>query len=260
LSTNASFIYYVSKDTKKKELESKQIKEILDISENKLNTKTEIAGIEYLKYFKLEDAKSFELSTVYPGLIIGSGYNYPAEENANDYHMGFYFDHTTGMPVIPGSTVKGILKSVFPKTDDLQEIKEEKILNANSLLKNCNFEITMENWDKLFEVGNVFYDAYVSSVPQNGKIFEKDYITPHNQEDSEIPNDIYAKFQEPKPLKFLKVAPSVTFTFQFKLKGSSINSGKFLEAEKVCNLFKSILVDFGIGAKRNVGYGTLVEV
>ena len=125
--------------------------------------------------------ESFSLTTIYPGLITGSGYNHPAGEresdSSSDFQMGFYFDHTTGMPVIPGSTVKGILKSVFPKNED-KEIIQEKIKYINGLLDN-KFEITIDNWQNLFEKGNIFYDAFISSVPQDGRIFAEDYITPH---------------------------------------------------------------------------------
>ncbi len=49
-----------------------------------------------------------------PGLLPGIGYphevGYPGE-----FKLGFGFDHVTGLPVLPGSSVKGVLRSVFPQ-------------------------------------------------------------------------------------------------------------------------------------------------
>ncbi len=251
MTTNASFIYYKSKNFGK-DLNDKEIKELIEIPTNTLDSNAKICSIPYLDYFKIPGAKGFPLKTTYPGLIIGSGYNHPAQEQSSDFQLGFYFDHTTGMPVIPGSTVKGILKSVFPKKgkDKNKEvsdsIKREKLNYINGVLNNC-YLITDENWEKLFEKGNIFFDAYVTGIPGNGKIFAEDYITPHK-----------SQFKNPIPLRFLKIAPNVTFTFMFILKDNHFGDGQMITSTEKLDLFKKILLYFGIGAKRNVGYGNFV--
>jgi len=53
-------------------------------------------------------------TTVYPGLLAGSGYAHETGTK-EEFKLGFFFDHTTGLPIIPGSSVKGVLRSVFPK-------------------------------------------------------------------------------------------------------------------------------------------------
>ncbi|MDR2473050.1 MAG: type III-B CRISPR module RAMP protein Cmr6 [Tannerella sp.] len=65
-----------------------------------------------------------------------------------------------------------------------------------------------------------------------------DYITPH-------PDPL----KNPKPIKFLKILPEVEVTFRFQLQNNLIT------AAKKESLFRQILLDFGIGAKTNVGYG-----
>ena len=50
----------------------------------------------------------FDLVTTYPGLLIGSGYSHEVH-GKDGLKLGFYFDHTTGLPIIPGSSVKGVL-------------------------------------------------------------------------------------------------------------------------------------------------------
>jgi len=267
--TNASLIYYRSRDSSEDSslnLCNKDIKELLNIGDNKLDTNAKICGIKYFKYFKLVDdlqsTFSFSLKTTYPGLVIGIGYNHPPSKKS-DFQLGFYFDHTTGMPVIPGSTVKGVLKSVFPKIEisrnDSEEIKiekqklnNEKLSYVNNILQEKLGKepfLTQDNWEILFGKGNIFYDAYISNVPDDGKIFAEDYITPHTA----------GPFKDPIPIRFLKIAPGVTFTFQFKFVESKFNNIKIVPSDKL-KLFEQILLDFGIGAKRNVGYGNLVEV
>jgi len=246
MTTNASFIYYKSEDFGK-DLHGKEIKELLGIMSNTLDNRAKICDVSYLEYFMISGAKIFSLKTTYPGLIIGSGYNHPAQEQSSDFQLGFYFDYTTGMPVIPGSTVKGILKSVFPKEGNKDKIKEEKLIYVNSIINKERF-LTEVNWERLFEKGNTFFDAYVSGIPGDGKIFAEDYITPHTG----------GPFKNPIPLRFLKIAPGVTFTFQFKLIDSNFDGGGKISANEKLDLFKKILLDFGIGAKRNVGYGNFV--
>ncbi len=249
MATNASFQYYRSKDFGRN-LHKKKIGELLGIMSNTLDNHVKICDIPYLEYFMIYGVMSFSLKTTYPGLIIGAGYNHPASEKeegqSSDFQLGFYFDHTTGMPLIPGSTVKGILKSIFPKEEDAGEIKEEKLIYINTILNKENL-LKQDNWERLFEKGNIFFDAYVSGMPENGKIFAEDYITPHTK----------GPFKNPTPIRFLKIAPDVTFTFQVKLKDSDLGDGQIITTSEKLALFKKILLDFGIGAKRNVGYGNL---
>lgn len=247
MNTNASFIYYRAKDLGKN-LNEKNIGDILGISLWAINVG--INDICYEDYFKIKDALSFTLKTTYPGLIIGSGYNHPTREigsnDVSDFQLGFYFDHTTGIPVIPGSTVKGVLKNVFPKKDEAIEVKLEKIKYINSIVAKDNL-IQENNWETLFNKEDIFFDAYISGIPSDGKIFAEDYTTPHK--------DI---FKDPIPIRFLKIAPGVIFCFQFILNDSCFKNTQKITANEKLNLFKQILLDFGIGAKRNVGYGDLI--
>jgi len=68
------------------------------------------------------DYVSFSLETSYPGLLIGTGYSH--QSGAKETHiLGFFFDHTTGMPVIPGSSIKGAIRAVFPLRDHLMSLE-----------------------------------------------------------------------------------------------------------------------------------------
>lgn len=215
--------------------------------ENSLNHK--INSVEYKKYFAIPKADVIRLSTTYPGLLIGSGYSHPAlteteEGEACDYQLGFFFDHTTGMPVIPGSSVKGKLKSAFPPKNTKHICYGNKLDYISSILEKegiavTNIEKDLE--DIFFKRNQVFFDAYITKAPQ--KMFEDDYITPHP-----------SLFSNPTPLRFLKIAPAVQFTFQFKLCKYS-NGTNIIETDAIKKVFEQIIKDFGMGAKTSVGYG-----
>ncbi|MDN5077920.1 type III-B CRISPR module RAMP protein Cmr6 [Aliarcobacter butzleri] len=174
-------------------------------------------------YFEIPNTQTFKLTTIYPGLLVGSGYNHPKlKDNKDDFQLGFFFDHTTGLPIISGSSIKGLLRSVCEKNDFMQDVYKK--------------QIPLE----IFEDGKtIFYDAYIVSTnnENKGKIFGSDYITNHYS------NEENGMFKEPNPIKFLKILSGVTFKFQFKCD------------EKYLELFKQIILDFGLGAKTNVGYG-----
>ena len=88
-----------------------------------------------------EAKDTFELTTTYPGLLIGSGYNHEIGKMKDELKLGFFFDHTTGLPCIPGSSVKGVLRDACKKLDgnyilsiieELEELKEgNREISAN---------------------------------------------------------------------------------------------------------------------------------
>lgn len=236
----------------------------------------------------------FELTTLYPGLSCGAGYAHPAVYKVNpndktdvsDFQLGFSLDHTAGMPVIPGSSVKGVLKSVFPfgtskfYTEKLNYIidtfkAENKVDTLRELADKNKYapETVSFVLDTIFfGQRQVFFDAYPAAFNRQQRLLEEDYITPHT-------NGI---FKEPTPLRFMKIAPEVPICFQFKLhdtekvvlpkpEGDKAKTAGTDKDKKDTDtpvelkiavstgqkrlLFQRILVDFGIGAKRNTGYG-----
>lgn len=222
---------------------------------------------------------TFSLATTYPGLITGTGIPHGINKSDLDFKIGFYFDHTSGLPVIPGSSIKGLLRSIFPnlkkdKQGNFTYKKEAydlpkacwltalvKSIEDNNFFKvhqqpvndvdqkdlEIIYDLKQEIFDgKLKNVPlaiyhrDIFYDAIIESGDDNHHILDLDYITPHK--DNPLKN--------PEPLRFLKVSPKVRFQFQFDLK-----DGKTLTAQNKLKLFKKILLTIGAGAKTNVGYG-----
>lgn len=69
--------------------------------------------------------QQFSLSTYYPGLITGIGMQHQTtlswtitEEGKTitipELKLGMAFDYATGLPIIPGSSLKGVLRELFP--------------------------------------------------------------------------------------------------------------------------------------------------
>lgn len=259
---NLSRLFYLSGDNKPVNIvdDINFERDISKFNENLPNIKS------YENYYKSPIANcEFELTTVYPGLLLGAGYTHPAlkkvdsskRDEIGDFQLGFFFDHTTGLPVIPGSSVKGVLKSVFPKKND--KYQKEKLEYINAIIKEQlnkqNTFITYDNWELIFfgdvaaKRKHIFFDAYICGLPENKRLFEEDYITPHTA----------GIFKDPTPIRFLKIGPGIKIKFQFKLFDYDDDKGNLLlTKEKIADIFKQILLDFGIGAKRNIGYGQFI--
>lgn len=177
--------------------------------------------------------QQFLAEIMYPGLIIGSGNPHGAQLCDNDINNGFSFDYVSGQPYIPGSSVKGVLRSCFKDFPDaVSEIISCKFPHFTNSIKALEKEI--------FEGIDIFFDAVIYSGDKYGKILDTDNITPH-------PNEIKA----PTPILVLKLIPGVRLMFAFRLYNG------LLSAEEKLELFITLLSVFGVGAKTNTGYGRL---
>ncbi len=225
--------------------------------------------------------------TVYPGLIMGTGYTHENKDSEEAFKIGFFFDHSSGMPVITGSSVKGILRSAFPqrvvipkKTTANQVEKESWISEILRELCDIEDEINIDELEReIFDgayktpdpdsIGqnkikhvpvyerDIFFDAVPVAITGDNigtsrQLFGSDYITPHKNKDNRVELD---PFSNPTPLKFLKILPKVKFEFRFKLENSIVFPSITAKAKLI--LFSEILRTLGIGAKTNVGYGQL---
>lgn len=205
--------------------------------------------------------RTIELTTIYPGLVCGIGYEHEIGF-ANEFKLGFSFDNTSGLPYIPGSSIKGTIRSAFKDIGYLKSIIKESELAV---------KLNLIDWRKLekhifegFDYDNktqlntyqtdVFFDAFISSVKDNSYFISDDYITSHRQKDGS-----YSPLLDPNPIRFLKVRSAVIFKFQFLL-FDAISEGKVMFSGELKEyLFRQILLDIGIGAKTNVGYGQFEE-
>lgn len=187
----------------------------------------------------------FQATTTYPGLLVGIGNVHELPGVTGQAILGFEFDYTSGLPMIPGSSIKGILRSAFDTPEYIRELlREIGIADAEAInISELEEEIfgQTNGSDGTKQGNDVFFDAYV--VEATGKLLGDDYITPHGNDPT----------QEPTPLRFIKVMPGVIFQFDFDLSDSEM-----IQSNMKALMFSKILSDLGIGAKTNVGYGKLL--
>ena len=185
------------------------------------------------------------LKTAYPGLLAGTGYAHGVD-SASDIKLGFSLDYVTGQPYIPGSSVKGLLRSYFSYPDVIREFLGKDLTDKE--VKALMLDIFEEN-DRSAADTDIFFDAVIRRGDENGRILGFDAITPHGEDLT----------KNPVPIKMIKILPDVVIEFSFRLNPSKIGEYEISPEEKT-NLFKEILCTFGIGAKTNVGYGVLAPV
>lgn len=193
-----------------------------------------------------------------PGLIIGGGLPH-GEIDDKSYKTGLQFDYTSGLPVIPGSSVKGVIRSAFPNDND----DESRMRYIFDILKGLSVisdhDALLENYkgfilrlrDNMFGLADkkgmdVFADALVVGHDGLSNVIAEDYLTPHTG----------GPLDPPIPIRIVKVCAGVIFSFCYKF-SSFQEDGMRITADKKKNICTSILEDFGIGAKTNVGYGCL---
>lgn len=210
------------------------------------------------------------MKTIYPGLLAGLGMPHNSGLAATqdkaaqaEIQMGFSLDPVTGLPVIPGTTIKGILRSAFIRNPAyvhmlIQEItgKEHSVMEC----KRLEMEIfgTRHPYDPAKPETNsdsrkgkdIFLDAFPVQPDKKNHLMGLDFITPHLADD-----EAYQGLTEPNPNAMLKVMPGVVFQFRFILHDSDL-----MDKEHKRTLFTRILEDFGAGAKTNTGYGRLETV
>ena len=195
-------------------------------------------------------AHRFRMKTTYPGLLVGTGYAHEAEKGADQcVKLGFSFDYVTGQPYVPGSSVKGMLKSCFTLG------AAGEVLQAICALPDAPSKEAMDALETNIFGGpegdgrDIFFDAVLRSGDQNGLVMAQDYITPHGRGKEETKN--------PTPLMMMKVRPGVTFEFRFQLHDFEA-PGLTVSAVQKKELFQTLVSLFGVGAKTDVGYGALV--
>ena len=169
----------------------------------------------------------FQATTTYPGLLLGSGNAHELPSIEGQAILGFHFDYTSGLPIIQGSSIKGVLRSAFKHQEYIKELLNNIDININELEK------------EIFDNGDIFFDAEIIESDNFNKILADDYLAPHGDN----------PFKNPIPLRFIKVLPNIIFRFDFELFDGIISK------ESKSKLFQNILEDLGLGAKTNVGYG-----
>lgn len=143
---------YQRKERDKKEFEKNQ-KKYFDDKNNRIFNQCEVAPPDAF----YTGSSNFELKTT-SGLLIGIGYTHETGI-AGEIKIGFFFDHTNGLPTIPGSSIKGLLRSVFPGfTHEEYAANFDKVILKNVLenkgISSTKIDEAMKEFDLKLENAN----------------------------------------------------------------------------------------------------------
>jgi CRISPR-associated protein Cmr6 len=162
-------------------------------------------------------------ATVRDRMVIGLGIESVAE-------IGLRLQHTYGTPVIPGSSLKGVLLRGLPTQD------------RNSSEDKRNVEWYLFGGQKR-QGATRFHDAWW--IPDNKPPLALDVVTPHHQ-DYTAGKGPPTDFDEPVPVPLL----SIRGRYLFVIEAPTAGWKPYLEY-----LLKNTLRREGIGGKRSSGYG-----
>ncbi len=231
LALNRLLVDHTKNSNSDNSVETSVVALIKDISKDRDLT---IYRNAYESYIKLQQSR--QLCEVFTGtlrtpLAIGLG-------SANPIEVGLTLHPIYGMPVIPGSALKGMCRRACRAYIDENPIENlttdmflEEIFGDTSKVGACTF------WD-------AWYIPKDTVCP-----FQKDIITVHHPEyynsrgGERFPTD----FDDPTPIPFVSVKPKTQFYFAIDASGEWKQF--FIE------MLKWGLVNIGIGAKTNTGYG-----
>lgn len=229
-------------------------------SRTEINNKIKSSELKVIENHVAESR--LKAKVLYPGLLTGTGLVHDSKGIPGGYNLGMHFDYTFGMPVVYGSSVKGVLHAYFKEfcrdcedldvrpgdVEDLYKaIFKGEVRDKNGLTdKNGNpIYVNLPIYER-----DIFFDAVVVKAYKDNHtklhLLEDDSITPHTS----------GPLKDPIPIAMLKVAPGCKLEFRFLLHDSIIN-GKTYKEEAKMKIFRKILETVGVGAKTNVGYGQL---
>lgn len=185
---------------------------------------------------------AFEAKTISP-FITGLGSEHPME-------TGMILDRNIGVPYIPASSIKGVLRlaCAINLAESNAEYKKSGIVpdDDKNLVK--YFGSMSQEADKQSRGQLMFLDAY----PKDKISLKMDIMNPHFRKYYSGENKQPVETESPNPIKFLTVAEATTFIFRcafIPLKGDSCDENE------VRKMFGTAFEKVGFGGKTAIGYG-----
>jgi len=168
-------------------------------------------------------------------LTAGHGASHPLE-------FGFTWHRTLGVPYVPGSSVKGMVRAMaspeVPWGDCFSSERVSELFGSQTSIGSL-----------------LLLDAIPVQVPK----MELDVMTPHHgryyTDEGEIPGD----YHQPTPLPFLTVAHAEVFEFIILARNPMAQGAGSALSEGISLLSEGLQL-LGLGAKTAVGYGVFESV
>jgi len=232
-----------------------------------------VAFLRWSESLKERDTRMAE-AEVSARLLVGHGNPSPTE-------VGLTVHHTWGVPVIPGSALKGVLShyvdaaygpavtGMHPMSPEFPQVErdrapfrgvtwaEDRIEHGPGEVHRALFGAPAARSDHLFrEFGAgetsglvVFHDALFVPGSDGERPFAADVLTVHQRSYYDHagkqggPND----YEDPNPVSFLTVRPSTRFLVAM--------SGPDEWTQLAFGLLRDALIEWGVGGKTTSGYG-----
>lgn len=207
------------------------------------------AFARWTESFMQDKARRSEQLTTTSRLVVGLG-------SENVLETGLRLHYTYGVPVIPGSALKGLAShychDVWGQQHNEAAPEENRLFRRGGAHHSLLFGTTDD--------GGVitFHDAWITPASLSDDTLRLDVMTPHHpkwQTNEAAPTD----FDSPVPVSFLSVAGS----FDIRLSWSGPANMSLGQAEAwtalAMKLLREALAEWGVGGKTSSGYGRLVS-
>ena len=188
---------------------------------------------------KLAQARGGQIATfTTEGVFFtGSGLEHPTE-------VGFLWHPTLGVPYLPGSSVKGLVRSYATEWLGIEAQELQRIFGGAE--KKGTQELPLEL------PGTVGSVAFLDVLPEGPVKLQAEIMTPHYSpyyqgQGQVVPGD----WTSPTPIPFLAVASGQAFSFAVL----PLASTDAEDAEKAMQWLEKALAYLGAGAKTAAGYG-----
>ena len=205
-------------------------------------------------------------ATLIAPLVTGIG-------NAHAGEVGMTFDRNIGVPFIPSSSIKGVVRRAYclelyeqaERNGDTASIAVTSWYDKKSK-KNIEGPGIMDDEPGLVHLFGhpeparkdasrgqiVFLDAFPENIPT----MHLDIMNPHHSKYYQGGPEGPVETESPVPIKFLTVNAGTQFVFRWfikNLRGSrAVQPGEIALLEKA---WSRALSEFGLGAKTSIGYG-----
>jgi CRISPR-associated protein Cmr6 len=210
---------------------------------------------DYLHFYNLWTVSLSEAQTreirLESRLLVGHG-------NSSAADLGLTVQHTWGVPIIPGSSLKGLcahyVAAVYGSVDagykgPMWDQHRKRVCSQPGEFYRQIFGSPDIQGDPGRAGQIIFHDAVYKLEKNDRQPFARDIITPHQMEyqknTGRWPND----FDDPNPLPFITVKPDTSFL--------TAVSGPTDWAKLAIELLHEAFAQWGVGAKTAAGYGRI---
>jgi CRISPR-associated protein Cmr6 len=160
--------------------------------------------------------------------------------NESPYEVGLTLHRTYGMPLIPGSAIKGACFQAVTSTG-----QKEAALPLFGTTDNGGYA--------------VFHDAWYIPDSVHGKPLAVDTITVHHPTYYKTGGERFpTDFDDPTPIGFVSVKPGAQFLFAVEVAATDAERSGWVDFTEA--MLTYALTELGIGGKTNAGYGWFSDI